>query len=166
VVFTLAQRIYRFERWRDCTPLDKDIAYWPGVILETSAFGMESIYPEAEDPWTDHGPIVSSSGDIARLRAAFDPRNGLVKRIMEMSEYCRKALPEFSVHVQAWERSALGIAMDLMGCENFLVNTITEPLLVHELMRRVTDAGRAWSEQRNAYLTKRGFPLEIGRAHV
>ena len=159
VNFTLANRVYRFERWRDCTPLSKDIAYWPGVILETSAFGMQPLYPEGEDPWIHHKPIVAGSGDIGGLHADFDPGDGVVRRMMETSEYCREKLPGFTVYVQAWDRAALGIAMDLMGTEDFLVNTITEPELIHELMKRVTDAGYAWSKARAAHVTELGFPV-------
>ena len=159
VCFTLAHRIYRFERWRDCTPLTKDIAYWPGVILETSVFGMEPVYLDNEDPWIVHRPIVSNPEDIERLRAPFTPNDGVVLRMLEMTEYCRVHLPGFTVHVQAWDRAAVGTAMDLMGTENFLMNAMTAPELVHALMRKVTDARYAWSEARNACLTERGFPV-------
>jgi uroporphyrinogen-III decarboxylase len=159
VCFTLAHRIYRFERWRDCTPLARDIAYWPGVILETSIFGMEPVYLEREDPWIAHRPIASSLEDIDRLRAPFTPGSGVVRLMLEMTEYCRDRLPGFTVHVQAWDRAAVGTAMDLMGTEDFLMNAMADPELVHALMRKVTDARYAWSEARNACLTERGLPV-------
>lgn len=159
VCFSLAHRIYRFERWRDCTPLTKDIAYWPGVILETSIFGMEPAYLEKEDPWIVHRPIASSLEEIERLSAPFTPESGVVRRMLEMTEYCRDHLPGFMVYVQAWDRASVGTAMDLMGTENFLLNAMTAPELVHALMRKVTDARYAWSEARNACLTERGFPV-------
>ena len=159
VCFTLAHRIYRFERWRDCTPLGKDIAYWPGVILETSAFGMEPTYPENEDPWIVHRPIVSGPDDVARLRAPFAPEHGVVRRMLEMSEYCRKRLPDFAVYVQSWDRSPFGVAMDLMGAEAFLMNTVMASELAQALMRKVTDAGFAWAEARKLCLKERGFPM-------
>ena len=155
--FTLAQRIYRFERWRDCTPLTMDIGYWPGVILETSALGMTPVYPEGEDPWIDHRPFVHSLADVEGLSASFDPAKGVVKTMMEMSEHCRERLPGFTVYVQAWERGPVGTAMDLMGTEEFLMNTAEEPGLVHALMRKVTDVGYAWSAGRAAHLRERGF---------
>ena len=160
VRFTLAQRIYRFERWQDWTPLTLDIAYWPGVILETSVFGMTPQYPEAEDPWIVHKPMVKDKDDIDALHAGFDPGKGVVGLMLGMSEFCREKLPGFKVQVQAWDRAAVGIAMDLMGTEQFLMNTIDRPVLVHELMRRVVDEGRAWSEARGGELKKRGFSTE------
>lgn len=160
VRFTLSQRIYRFERWADCTPLALDIAYWPGVILETSAFGMEAVYPATQDPWVVRRPLVTGPRDIAGLRAEFDPGRGVVKLVLEMSEFCRRALPEFTVHVQAWDRSPVGIAMDLMGSEEFLVKTIVEPAFVHELMRRIVDEDLEWSMKRKALLERSGFPVE------
>jgi hypothetical protein len=160
VRFTLAQRIYRFERWRDCTPLSLDISYWPGVILETSVFGMEAEYPASQDPWVVQRPIVSSPGDIRGLRASFDPDRGIVKLVLEMSEFCRRALPEFTVHVQAWDRSPFGIATDLVGSEELLVKAIIEPSFVHELMKRIVDEDGAWSRSRNAFLKRAGFPVE------
>jgi len=160
VGFTLAQRIYRFERWRDWTPLTLDIAYWPGVILETSVFGMTPEYPEGEDPWIDHVPIVKGKDDIDSLKARFDPERGMVGLMFEMSEFCRDRLPGFKVQVQAWDRAAVGIAMDLMGTEQFLMNTCDRPVLLHELMRRIVDEGWAWSIARDRELEKRGFPKE------
>ena len=159
VCFSLAHRIYRFERWRDCTPLTKDIAYWPGVILETSIFGMEPAYLEKEDPWIVHRPIASSLEEIERLSAPFTPESGVVRLMLEMTEYCRDHLPGFTVYVQAWDRASVGTAMDLMGTEDFLMNAMADPALVHALMRKVTDARYAWSEARNACLTERGLPV-------
>jgi uroporphyrinogen-III decarboxylase len=160
VAFTLAQRIYRFERWRDCTPLTLDIAYWPGVIMEAAAFGMRPLYPLDEDPWIVHEPVVADTVDIAGLRADFNTDGGVVRLMLTMSEFCRRHLPGFTVHVQAWDRAAVGIAMDLMGAENFLVNTITEPVLIHELMRRISDEGAAWSQARDDFLLRNGYPRE------
>ncbi|MFZ4618236.1 MAG: uroporphyrinogen decarboxylase family protein [Rectinemataceae bacterium] len=158
--FTLAQRIYRFERWRDRTSLDLDIAYWPGVILESACFGMRPLYPENQDPWISPEPIATNRGGIEGLRASFDPGHGVVGLMLEMSEFCRRELPGFTVHVQAWDRSSLGIAMDLMGAERFLVSTVEAPDLVRSIMGRVTDERRSWSMARERQLKELGFPRE------
>jgi len=72
----------------------------------------------------------------------------------------RRTLPEFTVHVQAWDRSPVGMAMDFMGSEEFLVKTIVEPAFVHELMRRIVDEDLEWSGKRKALLERSGFPVE------
>ena len=160
VRFTLAHRIYRFERWEDCTPLTPDISYWPGVILETSAFGMEATYPEAQDPWTVQAPVVRDASDVGKLRAPFDRERGAVRLMLDMSEFCRECLPGFTVRVQAWDRSPVGVAMDLMGAEAFLESTVARPALVRELMQRVVDEQNGWSAARRACLEELGFPTE------
>lgn len=158
--FTLAHRIYRFERWRDCTPLTRDIAYWPGVILETSVFGMSPTYPENEDPWIVHKPMVRTMQDVERLAARFRPADGVVRLMIETSDYCRNMLPNFAVYMQAWDRAPVGTALDLMGTTEFLVNTLDNPQLIHALMERVTQCGFVWMEEREAYLNAHGLPVQ------
>ena len=160
VTFTIAQRIYRFERWRDCTPLTLDIAYWSGVVLEEAALGMEPVYPEDQDPWILREALVTKAEDIDSLCAGFDPDRGILRLMLEMSEFFRVKLPGIAVPIQAWDRSALGIAISLMGVEGFLIVTSGGTVLVHPLLRRLTDEGPLLSAARQAYLERLGFPVE------
>jgi uroporphyrinogen-III decarboxylase len=153
----LAIRIFRHRELGDDTYVDRRIDIWLGITMENSLFGLRSIFPEDDSPWSDPHPLIEERSDIERLPPVDFRRSGLMPRVLgfyeKIEELCGN---DFTVGFD-WRQGPFGIARFLRGYENILVDTLQNPSLVHRLMGVIVEACESWHQAKSAYL---GKPVE------
>jgi uroporphyrinogen decarboxylase len=128
------------------------------IYLEAEAVGCELEFPEdriSHPKWA----LLEDKAQLARLRVPDPQKDG---RIPYFIEVCQR------VSAQICETTALGlghsgpwnIAMHLRGAEALLMDTVTDPKFVHELMKFATEVVREMGDA----LIEAGFSPSLGEA--
>jgi len=128
------------------------------IYLEAEAVGSELEFPEDRISHPKRA-LLEDKVQLARLRVPDPQKDG---RIPYFIEVCQR------VSAQIRETTALGlgqsgpwnIAMHLRGAEALLMDTITDPRFVHELMKFATEVVRAMGDA----LIDAGFSPSLGEA--
>ena len=128
------------------------------IYLEAEAVGSELEFPEDRISHPKRA-LLEDKAQLARLRVPDPQKDG---RIPYFIEVCQR------VSAQIRETTALGlghsgpwnIAMHLRGAEALLMDTITDPKFVHELMKFATEVVRAMGDA----LIEAGFSPSLGEA--
>lgn len=161
----LAMIIYRFHYIKDDLYLTKNIPIYLGVPFESAFFGVGVRYMPDDDPWSDvwrGRPIIQNEKDLGRL-AAFDfYKNGQMPLAHEFYGKIREIAGDtFSVGFPIWRTGPFGVVVDIHGLENTLIDSVSNPKLVHKLMQFVTFNTKKWWENRRTFLGKKEFFLPI-----
>lgn len=153
-------KIYKFQHFRDDTPLDKTIYIFLGTSFEVSLFGIKTIYKRDQDPWIDHTPVVSGPHDIPRLRQPDFDKSGLMPLAHRMYETISNSVSDdFLVVFPTFMRGPFGVAVCLRGLEEFLTDMLLHPDYAHGLLEFATKARKRWDQQRARFLRNH---IEIG----
>jgi len=128
------------------------------IYLEAEAVGCELEFPEDNISHPKRA-LLDDKAELARLRVPDPLEDG---RIPYFIEVCQR------VSAQIRETAALGlghsgpwnIAMHLRGAEALLMDTATDPVFVHELMKFTTEVVRAIGDA----IIEAGFSPSIGEA--
>jgi uroporphyrinogen decarboxylase len=128
------------------------------IYLEAEAVGCELEFPENGISHPKRA-LLEDKGKLARPQVPNPQKDG---RIPYFIEVCQRV----SAHVR--ETTALGlghsgpwnIAMHLRGAEALLMDTVTDPQFVHELMKFTTEVVKAMGDA----LIEAGFSPSLGEA--
>jgi uroporphyrinogen decarboxylase len=114
-----------------------------GMCTEPSAFGSRLKFPRNEFPFAE---LVLT--DIERVKDLPIPdpaTDGLLPFMLNRLRWARPRLAELGHKVRfSVSRGPLNVATFLMGATEFLMALKTDPELVHDLLRRVTDYLVRW----------------------
>ena len=128
------------------------------IYLEAEAVGCELVFPEDNISHPKRA-LLEDKTQLTRLRVPDPQKDG---RIPYFIEVCQR------VSAQVRETTAMGlghsgpwnIAMHLRGAEALLMDTITDPKFVHELMKFATEVVREMGDA----LIEAGFSPSLGEA--
>jgi hypothetical protein len=160
----LRKKIFRFENLDDDTYIDPVIsellAFSPAI--ECSLFGMQAVYDGENTPWVVNDPIVINDSDLDALPETSFYNSGLMPQIHEWYDEIRK-LVQGRLHVRfpVWLIRCFGVAVQLRGFENLLMDFSDRPEFVHRLLRHVVEAQKNWERERARFLD-----TEIDRGYL
>ncbi len=150
---TLQKDIYRFNRWKEHTCIERIISIWLGVGFEPSLFGVEVVYQDKVSPWIAKKPIINCREDLDALQKPDFHTSGLMPLAHRFYGEMGELVPEdFSVEFPDWQRSPFGVCCHLRGMENFLVDMIQAPEFATAQLRFVTDCRKGWRKERARFL--------------
>lgn len=160
--YQLKMMIYRYENFLDHTCIGKEIPIWLGATLESSLFGAETIYPEDESPWLDREPVIRSESDLDMLEPPDFFKSGLMPLAHQYYEVIGDLIDDdFKVTFPEWGRSPFGVATHIRGYENLLVDIVSNPKFMKQLMRFITDSRKQWTRERAKFLD-----LEVEKGNI
>jgi len=157
LVTNLRVNLMRYEKFKDDTPLSKTIPWNPGVTMETSLFGIKTIYQPDKEAWESHeNYLIQNYSDLASLQMPDFYNNEAMRYIQSMyqrlCEITDKIAPDFSISFPRWRRSPFGNACSLRGMQQLCTDFYDNPDFVHDLMSFVTDSRIKWEDSCTKFL--------------
>jgi uroporphyrinogen-III decarboxylase len=148
--YFLRYKILKFRRFRDDTPLTRDIPVCFGVTHEAGILGQKVLFLPGEEPQFAKEPIVE---ETTELPGTIDFSNNayLAMAIPYYEKVKDMAGREFHVIFPQWYRGPQGVALYIRGFENFAVDTYVNQTFAHRVLRYVTDAAIQFARWRSAY---------------
>jgi uroporphyrinogen-III decarboxylase len=142
----LRQKLYHFEHFDDDTYID-DIVIIPFEhYFEYSLFGIDLRYDDRGCPIFGNSPLKGEK-TVNKLTPHNFYTTGEMPRILRIYETIREIVKDrLRINLRLWERGGLDIAIQLLGYENFIVNTLENPNFIHELMNYIVDERIRWFE--------------------
>lgn len=149
----LRMDIFHMETIPDDQFFDSYIQRWGGAGFEASLFGMQQHYSATEEPWLEHKPPIQSPEDLERMPQADLTREPMATYLSQHEELLELLDGTGLTPIPpGWIRGPLGVAEELRGISNFVMEMLTEPDFAHAILRYVVDFRRAWCSQRAQYL--------------
>ncbi len=128
------------------------------IYLELEAIGCELTFPE-DNISHPKAPILEEQSQLAGLKVPDPKKDGRLPYFLELCErvssQIRKTATMGLGHSGPWN-----LAMHLRGAEQLLVESITDPDFVHELMKFTTEVVRTVGDA----LIEAGFMPSLGEA--
>ena len=144
--------IFKYKNFNDCTPVGKEIAYYPGVGFEKSIFGGESLYSD-KDAWLARQDILKERVKIESLEYPDFYKSGNMPETHKFYEQLTKIVDkDFNIVFPQWSRGSWGLAWQLRGFENILIDTADDYQWVVQFLDYLTKARENWIEQRSKFL--------------
>ena len=111
---------------------------------EAADTGLEVIFPEDDLP-LGKTPLIAEHGDLARVRF---PVPSFGPRMTDRLEGIRRLRAEVGddVPVMGWVEGALAEAADLRGMSNVMLDLVTAPAWLKELLERCVEVETAFAE--------------------
>ena len=145
----------------DDTYFSKSIGFFPGAGMESSLFGMPSVYDPMEEPAVGRHCVLQRREDLDGLSYPDFFRSGAMPLLHRVYEECSAALEGSGLQVLFSEitRGPYGVAFHIRGFTDLAIDTIDDPEWVQRLMRFLTDCHKKWYQDRSSFL---GEPIPLG----
>jgi uroporphyrinogen decarboxylase len=130
-----------------------------GMCPEPSALGSRGIFPPNEFPFAEK--IITREAQMADVKRPNPATDGLLPFMLNRLQWARPRLEDLGHKIRfSVSRGPLNIATFLMGTTEFLMALKTEPELMHQLLRTITDLLKSWhAVQREAIPTIDGLMM-------
>jgi len=158
----LKMGIYRFNNWNDNIYFDGSICVFFSGFMETSFFGPKLKFFKNRSPILNESSksLLTDKKYLSKMKIPDFYKSGLMPLIHKYYEVIKGILGgELEVLFPNWTRGPFGIAMDLRGMENMLVDMVTDKVFVHNLMRYIVDSEKEWIKERKKFLKIDRYPL-------
>lgn len=151
--WTLKIDIHRFETFLDDTPLLKTIPIFLGLPFEPSLFGMPVVYSTEHEPlFQAKDKVIKSTSDLAKLKIPDFYKSKYMSLAHKFYEEIKRVAPkDYFAIFPVLERSPFGIACALRSMEALLMDMITEPTFVHQLMQFLVEARKEYTKARKEF---------------
>lgn len=143
-----------FENILDDQFLDESIQVWGGPGFEASLFGMHQEYSADNEPWLRHKPIIRNRSDLDTLPQANFATSGPMPQVLAFHERLQALLDgtELRAIPPGWIRGPLGVAEELRGIGNLVMECLTDPELAQAILQYVVDFRKTWCKERSEFL--------------
>ena len=150
----LSREIGRFTQIQDDRPLTKKIPLALGCGFESTLFGMSQHYSPTEDPWVGRTPLLLDPQDLDRLQRPDFFKSGLMPLAHRYYHELSERVADYGLEVEFhdWGRSPFGVAVQLRGMEQLLVDIYERPDFFVRLHRFITDSAIHYRRQRASFL--------------
>jgi hypothetical protein len=150
----LEMKIYHAQHFKDDTFIDKSFRLMFATLLEGSMLGVTVGFTRQGHPWLDYlNPPVKSGDDLERLESPDFYRSGIMPALHRFYAEMNEALDDdFLVKFPDWIMGPFGVACELRGFDQFLVDLILDPEFARRLLRSVVEARKSWQAQCDRFL--------------
>jgi len=165
VEFQLQAKLLRHREIRDNSILTVGVGVDFGNALEASILGVQPVFRADTDPWpgrSEEDPVVKDEGDLDRLRDWDFYGSGVMPQVHRFYEAMKRVVDgKVDVGFPGCWRGLWGLANDLRGTRNLILDTYRNPSLVHKVMEFVTEY-RMWFEGERAKFLGEPLPKSGG----
>ncbi|MBN2697675.1 MAG: hypothetical protein JXR52_02525 [Bacteroidales bacterium] len=114
-----------------------------GMCTEPSAFGSKCVFYKDEFPFAEK--VIHNPEEINTLKKPNSETDGLLPFMLNRLTGNRKAIEAAGHKIRfSVSRGPLNIASFLMGTTEFMTTLMLEPVLIHALLRMITDFLLEW----------------------
>ncbi len=159
--FYLRFKILKFKRFRDDTPLTRQIPVCFGVTHEAGMLGQKVFFLKGEEPQFGREAVFGPNDELPST-IDFSKNDYLntvaipyYKRVKEL------AGREFQVQFPVWYRGPQGVALYIRGFENFSLDIYDDPDFAHRTLRYVTDAAKGFAQWRSDFTDEPIAPCDL-----
>ena len=161
LIFTLKSNIFQFKEFPDCRPIGFNIGYFTGSGFEKSLFGGEQILTE-DDAWVSRDPLIEDMPPVESMPDIDFYENRTMKQIHAFWEtMCELVDPDFHVIFPQWNRSAWGMAWQMVGIEDLVIDYMEDPDWVRDLLHYLNVQRAKWTKERAKYLHEKVMPISL-----
>jgi uroporphyrinogen-III decarboxylase len=159
--YFLTYKMLKFRRFRDDTPLTRDIPVCFGVTHEAGMLGQKVLFMEGEEPQFGKDPIVDEDS-VLPSRIDFSRNPYLVDMAIPFHRRVKSlAGSGFRVIFPHWYRGPQGVALYIRGFQNFAVDMYVNEDFARRLLRYVTDAGKQYAAWRAEFTGEALEPCDL-----
>jgi len=153
----LKMSIYKFENFRDMTPIGKSFACYLGAGFEKAIFGGAEIYTN-EDAWLAREDIIRERVPLSGLKAPDFYEDGIMPHAHRMYEGLVKVMDDdFTVVFPQWSRSPFGVAWHIRGIGNLLMDLADDAEWFAGFLDYTARCRIEWTDRRAEFL---GIPTQ------
>jgi hypothetical protein len=146
-------KINRFQLLDDDTPIDNRIRIWFGAVLGASLFGSPIRYYEHADPVLGKKIIIEDAKQLSKMKRPNFYTSGIMPTAIRFYERISELVgKDFKVLFPQWIRSPFGVALELRGFENLLIDLKADPDFVKQVFDFIAEVRIDWSNELKNYL--------------
>jgi uroporphyrinogen-III decarboxylase len=140
----------------DDTHLGPTIGHFPSVGLESSVFGMTTVYDDAEEPTVGRDYPLKQRSDLEALTVPDFHRSGMMPLLHRFYEEINDTLQGTGLRMDFanYIRAPYGVAFQIREFTNLAIDSIDDPGWIHRLMRFLTDCHVKWYRDRSSFLNR------------
>ncbi len=150
----LEMKVYHASHFPDDTYIDKSVRLIFATLLEGSVMGVPFAFTEQGHPWLDYRhPPIKDERDLAKLTKPDFYVSGIMPRVHRFYAEMSEALDDdFLVKFPDWIMGPFGVACELRGFDQLLVDLIADRDFARRLLRLIVEARLAWQAACDAFL--------------
>ena len=150
----LEMKIYHARHFKDDTYIDKSFRLLFAMLLEGTSLGVPYGFTEHGYPWLDYlNPPVKAAEDLEALDLPDFYQSGIMPLVRRFYVEMSEALDDdFLVKFPDWLMGPFGVACELRGFEQFLMDLILNREFTQQLLRFIVEARKSWQQQCDDFL--------------
>ncbi len=150
----LEMKVYHARHFKDDTFIDKSFRLLFAMLLEGSVLGVPYGFSDEGYPWIDYtSPPIGDEQDLNALEMPDFFQGGIMPSVHRFYSEMREALDDdFLVRFPDWIMGPFGVACELRGFEQFLMDLILNQELAQQLLRFIVEARKSWQRQCDGFL--------------
>jgi hypothetical protein len=150
----LEMKVYHAQHFEDDTYIDKSFRLLYAMLLEGSVLGVPYGFTPEGYPWIDYTkPSVHEEEDLIALPAPDFFGGGVMPEIHRLYAEMRDILDDdFLVKFPDWIMGPFGVACQLRGFDQILMDLVLNPDFAERILRFVMVARRSWQRECDRFL--------------
>ncbi len=151
----LQMKVYHAQHFKDDTYIDKSVRLMFAMLLEGTVLGVPYGFTEYGYPWLDYkNPPIKDPEDLNRLESPDFYKSGVMPLVHRFYAEMSDALDDdFLVKFPDWIMGPLGVACELRGFDQLLMDFLLNLEFAQGLLRFIVEARRSWQEQCDRFLS-------------
>ena len=150
----LEMKVYHAQYFKDDTYIDKSLRLLFATLLEGSVLGVPYGFTQQGHPWLDYlNPPIQGREDLNGLSPPDFYRSGIMPLVHRFyAEMVEILDDDFLVKFPDWIMGPFGVACELRGFDQFLVDLLLDLEFAQQLLRFVIEARLAWQAECDRFL--------------
>lgn len=150
----LEMKVYHARHFQDDTYINKSVRLLFAMLLEGTVLGVPYGFTEHGYPWLDYmNPPIQDLGDLKTLELPDFYQSGIMPLVHRFYAEMTEALDDdFLVQFPDWIMGPFGVACELRGFDQFLMDLLLAPEFSQGLLRFVVEARLLWQAECDRFL--------------
>lgn len=150
----LEMKVYHARHFKDDRYIDKSLRLLFATLLEGSVLGVPYGFTKQGYPWLDYlNPPVQNREDLKKLAPPDFFRSGIMPLVHRFYAEMTEVLDDdFLVQFPDWIMGPFGVACELRGFDQFLVDLLLDPDFAQDLLRLIVDFRIGWQAECDRFL--------------
>jgi hypothetical protein len=150
----LQMKVYHARHFKDDTYIDKSVRLFFAMLLEGTVLGVPYGFTEHGYPWLDYkNPPIKDPEDLNRLESPDFYKSGVMPLVHRFYAEMSDALDDdFLVKFPDWIMGPFGVACELRGFDQFLVDLLLDLEIAQALLRFIVVARKLWQRECDRFL--------------
>jgi hypothetical protein len=147
-------KIYHAGHFEDDAYIDKSVRLLFAALLEGAMLGVPYGFTEMGHPWLDYlHPPIQDADDLRRMELPDFYKSGIMPLVHHFYAEMVEALDDdFLVKFPDWIMGPFGVACELRGFDQFLVDLLLDPDFSYQLLASILEARKSWQVECDRFL--------------